>query len=79
MLYGKQLFPHTTHVQVFYIFYVQVIYIYYIDKNMADDTKQVHNESIDMTYLRKRYMNIAPSGHNISFTERQYLQYSVLL
>ena len=32
-----------------------------------------------MTYLRKVYMNIAPTGHNISFTERQNLPYSVLL
>ena len=37
---------------------------------MSDDTEQVHNESIDMNYLIKRYMNIAPTGHNISFTEQ---------
>ena len=39
-------------------------------KDMSDDTEQVHNESIDMNYLIKRYMNIAPTGHNISFTEQ---------
>ena len=46
---------------------------------MSDDTEQVHNESIDVTYLRKRYMNIAPTGHNFVFIERQNLPYSVLL
>ena len=47
---------------------VQVVYICHIDKDISDDTEQVHNESIDMTYLRKKYMNIAPTGHNLSFT-----------
>ena len=46
---------------------------------MSDDTEQVHSESIDMTNLRKIYMNIAPTRHNISFTERNKLPYSVLL
>ena len=46
---------------------------------MSDDTEQVHIESIDMTYLRKRYMNIAPTGHNLSFTEWHNLPYSVPL
>ena len=46
---------------------------------MSDDMEQVHNESIDMTYLGKIYTNIALIGHNISFTERQNLPYSVLL
>ena len=39
-----------------------------IDKYVSDDMEQVHNESIDMTYLRKRHMGIAPIGHNFSFT-----------
>ena len=46
---------------------------------MSDYMEQVHNESIDMNYLLKIYMNIAPTGHNISFTERQNLPYIVLL
>ena len=46
---------------------------------MLYDTKQVHNESIHTTYLRKRYMNIAPTGHNLPFTELHKLPYSVLL
>ena len=32
-----------------------------------------------MTYLKKKNMNIAPTENNISLTERQNLQYSVLL
>ena len=32
-----------------------------------------------MTYLIKIYTNIAPTGHNISFTERQNPPYSFLL
>ena len=59
--------------------YGQVVYVCYIGKYMSDDREQVNNKSIDMTYLRKRYMNIAPTGYNISFTERQNLPYSVLL
>ena len=47
--------------------------ICHIDKDMSDDTEKVHNESIDMTFLRKRYTDIAPTGHNISFTGRQNL------
>ena len=46
---------------------------------MLDDMEQVNNESIDMTYLRKRYTNTSPTGHNISFTERDNLPYSFLL
>ena len=54
--------------------YGKFVYIIcHIDKDMPDDTVQVHNESIDMNYLRIIYMNIAPTGHNISFTERQNL------
>ena len=41
--------------------------------------EKFHNEYIDMTYLRKRYINITPTGNNPSFTERQNLPYSVLL
>ena len=40
---------------------------------------QVHNESIYMTYLLKRYTDIAPTGHNISFAERKNPPYGVLL
>ena len=57
--------------------YGKVVYICQIDKDMSYDTEQVHNESIDMTYLRKIYMNIAPIGKNI--LEQQNLSYSVLL
>ena len=34
--------------------YGKVVYtrIFHIDKNMSDDTEQVHNEAIDMTYLK---------------------------
>ena len=32
-----------------------------------------------MNYLRKRHMYISPTGHNLSFTERQNLPYSFLL
>ena len=42
--------------------------ICHIEKDISDDTEQVHNESINMNYLRKRYMNIAPIGHNVSYT-----------
>ena len=37
-------------------------------QSMLDDMEQVNNESIDMTYLRKRYTNISPIGHDFSFT-----------
>ena len=50
-----------------------------IDKYVSYDMEQVHNEYIDMTYLRKRYMNIAPTGHNISFTERKNIPSIFLL
>ena len=70
---------HTTYGQAVYMLYGQVVYICHIDKDMSDDTEQVHNESIDMTHLRKRYMNIAPTRHNISFTEWKNLPYNVLL
>ena len=50
-----------------------------IDIDMSEDTEQVHNESIDMTYLRKRYMNTAPIGNIFSSTKLQNLPYSVLL
>ena len=42
--------------------------ICHIEKDISDDTEQVHNESINMNYLRKRYMNIAPRGHTFSYT-----------
>ena len=73
----ENFFVHTTYGQVFYLLYGQVVYICHIDKDMSDDTEKVHNESMDMTYLRKIYMNIAPTGHNIS--EHQNISYSVLL
>ena len=79
MLYGQIFFVHTTYGQVVYMLYGQVVYICHIDINMSDDTEQVHTECIDMTYLRKIYMHNAPTGYNISFTERQNLPYSVLL
>ena len=41
--------------------------------------EQGYNEYIDMTYLRKRYMNISPIGNSVSVTERQNLPYSILL
>ena len=72
-------FFHTTYVQVVYMSHGKVVYICHIDKYMSDDTEQVHNESIDMTYLRKIYMNISPTGHNISFSEQKNLLYSVML
>ena len=56
MLYGKKGFVNTKFGQVFYICH--------IDKDMSDDMEQVHSESIVMTYLLKRYINIAPTGHN---------------
>ena len=70
---------HTKCGQVFFMWHGQVVFICHIDKDMSDDTEQVHNESKDITYLRKRYMNIAPTGHIILFAERQNLPYSVLL
>ena len=72
-----KVFVHTTYGQVVYLLYGKVVYIYHIDKDISDDTEQVHNESIDMTYLRKIYMNIAPAGNNI--LERQKLSYGVML
>ena len=59
--------------------YAKVVYICHIEKDMSDDTEQVHNESIDMNYLQKICINIEPTGHNISFTEHQNLPYSFLL
>ena len=53
--------------------------VFHIDKYIPDDMEQVHNKSIDMTYLRKIYMNIAPIEPNFSFKERKNLPYSVLL
>ena len=61
------------------MWYGQVVYIRRTDKYMSDDTEKIHNKSIDMIYLRKRYMNISPTGHNVSFTECQNLSHSVLL
>ena len=49
MLYKKPF--HTTYVQVAYKLYGQPVYICHIDKDISDDMEQVHNESIDMTYL----------------------------
>ena len=69
--------PYNIWKSCVYMFYVQVVYICHIDKDMSDDTEKVHNESIDMTFLRKRYTDIAPTGHNIS--EHQNISYSVLL
>ena len=43
---------------------------------MSDDTEQIHNESIYMTYLRRRYMSMAPTGHNILSIEQQNLPYN---
>ena len=60
-----KVFVHTTYGQVVYLLYGKVVYICHIDKDMSYDTEQVHNESIDMTYLRKIYMNIAPIGKNL--------------
>ena len=68
MLYGRKVFIHTTYGQVVYMLYGKVVYICHIVKDMSDDTEQVHIESIYTTYLRKRYINIAPIGYNISFT-----------
>ena len=79
MLYEHNVFVRTTHGQVVYILYVKVVYICHIDKYMSDYMEQVHNESIYMTYLGKRYINIAPTSHNISFIERQNPGYSFLL
>ena len=76
MLHGKNVLVYITFVQVVYVLYVQVVYIYHIEKDMSDDMDQVNNESIDMTHLRKIYMNIAPTGHNNSFTECHKLSYS---
>ena len=49
--------------------YGQVFYIGNIDKDMSDDTGQGHNNCSDMAYLRIRYITIAPTGHNLSYTE----------
>ena len=49
------------------MWYGQVVYICHIDKDISDYIEQAHNESIDMTYLRKIYIDIAPTGHNIPF------------
>ena len=63
-----KIFFHNTYGKFIYMLYEQVVYICHIDKDVSDDTEQVHNVYIDMTYLRKRYINIAPTGHNLSFT-----------
>ena len=73
MLYGQKVFVLTTYGKVVHKLYVQVVYICHIGNVMSDDTEYVHNESIYINYLRKRYMNIAPTRHNLSFTERQNL------
>ena len=65
MLCGGGGVYHTTYKQVVYILYEQVVYIFITEKYIPYYTEQVHNESIDMTYLRKRYMNIALAGNNI--------------
>ena len=75
----QKVFIHTAYVQVVYMLYGKVLYICHIYKDIIDDREQVHNEYIDMTYLRKRYMNIAPTGHNISFTERKNIPSIFLL
>ena len=67
MLYGQN-FSYIQYMDNLSICCMEKLSICYIGKDMSDDTEQVHNESIDITYLRKRYMNIAPTGHNISFT-----------
>ena len=36
-----------------------------IDKDMSEDTEQVHNVYIDMIHIRK---NVAPTGNNFSLT-----------
>ena len=63
--YGHNVFVHTTYGKIIYMLYGQVVYICNIEKYMSYDTEQVHNESIVKTYLKKRYTNIAPTGHNI--------------
>ena len=49
MFYGKKVFFHTTYGQVVRVWYGQVVYICHIDKDISDDTEQVHNEYIDMS------------------------------
>ena len=65
MLYGHKFFVHTTYGNVVYIWYVQVIYICNIDKDVSYYRVQVNNKYIDIKYLRKRYMNISPTGYTI--------------
>ena len=54
MLYGPTFFVHTAYGQVVYMLFGKVVYICHIDKDMSDDTEQVHNGYIDMNYLRKK-------------------------
>ena len=76
---STDLFLSIQHMENFSICCMDNLYIYNKVKDMPDDTKQVHNESIYMTHIRKIYTNIAPIGNIFSFTERQKLSYSVLL
>ena len=64
----KKVFVYKTYGQVVYMLHGQVVYICQIEKYISDDMEQVHNKYIDITYFRKRYMNIAPTGNNLSFT-----------
>ena len=70
---------HTTYGHVVHMLYVQVVYTCHVYKDISDNTEQAHNKYIDRTYLFKRYMNIEPTGHYLSFTGKQNLPYSVLV
>ena len=79
MLYGQKQIFHTKYVKGVYMWYGQVVCIFHLYRGMSYDMEQVHNESIDMNFLVKGYINIAPTGHNLSFIELQNLPYSVLI
>ena len=84
MLYGQKYFFHTKktsiqHMENLSICCMGKLSICYIDKIMSDYTQQFHNEFIDMNYLRKIFMNVAPIRHHFLFSEWQNLPYSVLL
>ena len=46
------------HMENVSIYCMDKLSIYHIEKDISDNTEQVPNKYIDMTYLRKRYMNI---------------------
>ena len=56
MLYGKNVFVHTTYGK-FPIYCMEKLSIFHIDKDVPDDTEQVHNKYIDMTHLAHRQKN----------------------